>query len=167
MASSADITESIYDFCISVIPGALAFKYYDIVEKVFSLGFKACIGALVAGSSTMHHFGSLAQLIATAACGIITLTVGAAVCHVAIACLIQMLELIIKYWKAARMCTGWVLRTGSNLSLYAVPVLILSYLWNPLQSRVFWSLLVAYFEYAEVEDGTLQNHQDPAMADLS
>ncbi|KAH7367814.1 hypothetical protein B0T11DRAFT_276024 [Plectosphaerella cucumerina] len=56
-----------------------------------------------------------------------------------------------------------MLRTGGTLLLYAAPVLILSYLWNPKQPRIFWSLLMACFEIAEeVENATWPNFQDPA-----
>jgi hypothetical protein len=137
MASFADITESILDFFMSFMTEKLVYKLQGIVQNFFSLGLKICFGALVTASSTMHNFGSLAQLIATAACAVITLTVGAAICHISIVCLIKMGEHLIKFWKAARKLSGWVLRAGGTLLLYAAPVLILSYLWNPKQPRIF------------------------------
>lgn len=174
MAPPAEATELAFgledltNLSISVITGILVYKYQTFIQQILNVGFKTCLGAFVTSYASMYNSSSLPQLVTTAAFATITLTVGAAICHVALVCLIQMLEYSMKSRQAARKLSGWVLRRGARLSIYAVPVLVLGYLWNPLHSYVFWSLLETYFEAMELAgNGTLPVLEDPAKTELS
>ncbi|KAH6695212.1 hypothetical protein F5X68DRAFT_227205 [Plectosphaerella plurivora] len=131
-----------FDLAITGILSILPFSYMRLLERLAAMGSELCSNALVAVYFSMKHFGTPTQLIVSAICATVTITLGLAVAYFALSCLLFLVEYSIKLWQLGQDFCGWTLGKMGMVTLYLIPVIIIGFSWNPVYFYLFWGTMV-------------------------